>query len=233
MANVTSARRIRSSNAQSFSLTSHHSDTFEEPICDGSTDIGLAFTYGTPPPKVASSSLLVQPTFETQLYRTRVYRHAANRHSQSSISNDGRSTLAISLSSSLTLGEVSNISVYALPIYAYELSNANCYYAAPILVSNSSKLSETTYPATTSFQKISTRLGARLPSIAFESEIKPSRSKKLQRLPESSLFHVPLQTALEHASYLTRIVSVDNSLDITVQVPFILVACGWALKAKG
>ena len=70
------------------------------------------------------------PAFEKQLHCSRVYRHASNRHSQSSLFVDGCSTLAISLSSSLTLGEISTISVYALPIFARELSNAECY--APV-----------------------------------------------------------------------------------------------------
>ena len=72
------------------------------------------------------------PAFEEQLYCTRVYRHAANRHSWSSFLDGGRSTLAISLNSSLTLGEVSQISVYALPIFARELSNADCYDFGPL-----------------------------------------------------------------------------------------------------
>ena len=70
------------------------------------------------------------PAFEKQLHSSKVYRHASNRHSQSSLFVDGCSTLAISLSSSLTLGEVSKISVYALPVFARELSNAECY--APV-----------------------------------------------------------------------------------------------------
>jgi cell division control protein 24 len=65
--------------------------------------------------------------FEEQLHRSRVYRHAYASHSESSLVDDGRSTLALSICSSLTLGEVSNISVFALPIFAVELSNASAY----------------------------------------------------------------------------------------------------------
>jgi cell division control protein 24 len=65
--------------------------------------------------------------FEEQLHRSRVYRHAQANHSESSLLDDGRSTLALSICSSLTLGEVSNISVFALPIFANELSNAAAY----------------------------------------------------------------------------------------------------------
>lgn len=70
--------------------------------------------------------------YEEQLHRSRVYRHAQANNSDSSLMDDGRSTLALSICSSLTLGEVSNISVFALPIFATELSNASIYdFARP------------------------------------------------------------------------------------------------------
>lgn len=88
--------------------------------------------------QIASATVLVAVTgsnnepprvsaFEEQLHRSRVYRHAHANHSESSLVDDGRSTLALSICSSLTLGEVSNISVFALPIFAVELSNASAY----------------------------------------------------------------------------------------------------------
>jgi len=71
--------------------------------------------------------------FEEQLHRSRVYKHAQANHSESSLVDDGRSTLALSICSSLNLGEVSNISVFALPIFAAELSNASAYtFAQPM-----------------------------------------------------------------------------------------------------
>ena len=71
------------------------------------------------PPRVSA--------FKEQLHRSRVYRHAHANHSESSLVDDGRSTLALSICSSLTLGEISNISVFALPVFAVELSNASAY----------------------------------------------------------------------------------------------------------
>jgi cell division control protein 24 len=71
--------------------------------------------------------------FEEQLHRSRVYRHAQANYSESSLLDDGRSTLALSICSSLTIGEVSNISVFALPIFANEISNAAAYDFARIM----------------------------------------------------------------------------------------------------
>ena len=76
------------------------------------------------PPRVSA--------FEEQLHRSRVYRHAHANHSESSLIDDGRSTLALSICSSLTLGEVSKISVFALPVFADDLSNPSAYsFAQP------------------------------------------------------------------------------------------------------
>lgn len=88
------------------------------------------------PSSVESKSKHDEPVyhsvFEEQLHRSRVYRHAHSNHSESSLVDDGRSTLALSICSSLTLGEVSNISVFAIPVFAKELSNASAYsFAQP------------------------------------------------------------------------------------------------------
>jgi hypothetical protein len=78
-------------------------------------------------PKLAHIEPANASAFEEQLHRSRVYRHAQANHSESSLLDDGLSTLALSICSSLTLGEVSNISVFALPVFANELSNAAAY----------------------------------------------------------------------------------------------------------
>ncbi|KAK3655202.1 GTPase activating protein (GAP) for Rho1p [Elasticomyces elasticus] len=70
--------------------------------------------------------------FEEMLHRSRVYRHVSESDYSPSLISDARSTLALSICSSLTLGEVSNISVYAIAVYAIELSNATCYEASAV-----------------------------------------------------------------------------------------------------
>lgn len=69
--------------------------------------------------------------FEEQLHWSRVYRHAHANHSESSLTVDSRSALAFSMCSSLTLGDVSKISVFALPVFADDLSNPSAYTFAP------------------------------------------------------------------------------------------------------
>lgn len=66
--------------------------------------------------------------FEEQLHTSRVYRHAAVEH-RDSINGGARSVAAFSILSSLTLEDVSKISLFELPVYPSELSNGTCYTA--------------------------------------------------------------------------------------------------------
>lgn len=116
--NHTSAQSTtsRSSRVQSMNSIRSQTASAAAPVASMGTN--------NEPPRVSA--------FEEQLHRSRVYRHAHANHSESSLVDDGRSTLALSICSSLTLGEVSNISVFALPIFAVELSNASAYtFARP------------------------------------------------------------------------------------------------------
>lgn len=101
----------RSSHVHSVSSNASYSASVAAPVASTGTN--------NEPPLVSA--------FEEQLHRSRVYRNAHANHSESSLVDDGRSTLALSICSSLTLGEVSNISVFALPVFAVDLSNAAAY----------------------------------------------------------------------------------------------------------
>ena len=108
-------------SAQSTTSRSSHVQSIHS---NGPQTVSTKITVASPhtdhePPRISA--------FEEQLHRSRVYRHANANHSESSLVDDGRSTLALSICSSLTLGEVSNISVFALPVFAVELSNASAY----------------------------------------------------------------------------------------------------------
>lgn len=64
--------------------------------------------------------------FEEQLHTSRVYRHAAVEH-RDSIIGGARSAAAVSILSSLTLEDMSKLSLFELPVYPSELSNGTCY----------------------------------------------------------------------------------------------------------
>jgi hypothetical protein len=67
-------------------------------------------------------------TFDRDLQTSRVYsRTILNRQSLSSQTSTALYTTALSLFSKLSLSEVSDLSFFALPVYAVDLENSDCY----------------------------------------------------------------------------------------------------------
>jgi hypothetical protein len=66
-------------------------------------------------------------TFEQDLAASRVYNKDINRHSLSSLTSTALYMTALSIFSKLSLSQVSNVSFYALPVYAFDLSNSEYY----------------------------------------------------------------------------------------------------------
>ena len=66
-------------------------------------------------------------TFENDLQLSRVYRKAVYRHSQLSQTSSALFSTALSVFSNLSLSQISNVSVYALPVYAIDLYNNQWY----------------------------------------------------------------------------------------------------------
>jgi hypothetical protein len=164
--------------------------------------------------------------FEEQLYQTRVYRQIADRQSLYSFPSDGRTTIAISLSSSLTLGDVSNISVYALPIFVSELSNAQCYESQ-------------SHPNATT-----TQTSEPVPSHLSESQTDGSQAKRFRRallywstrgneaMPIQSVFGVPLETSIDYAFLDTYTTGANERFKCAVRVPTVVAKCGNSLRGK-
>ncbi|KAF2825015.1 hypothetical protein CC86DRAFT_50136 [Ophiobolus disseminans] len=66
-------------------------------------------------------------TFEIELTTSRPYRKLKRRNSILSINSSRRNSMSLSAFSDLTLGDVSTISVYHLPIWSTDISNAQYY----------------------------------------------------------------------------------------------------------
>jgi hypothetical protein len=109
-----------SSTQSAVSTTSQRSST-------SSTKSQITFSPEPTSSTVDHNGLSRKSAFEEQLHRSRVYRRAQSYLTDLTLAEDGLSTLALSICSSLTLGEVSNISIFALPVFADELSNASAY----------------------------------------------------------------------------------------------------------
>ena len=65
--------------------------------------------------------------FEDELNSSRAYKKAVYRHSQASLTSSALFSTALSVFSNLSLAQVSNISMYALPIYSADIHNDEWY----------------------------------------------------------------------------------------------------------
>ncbi|KAI8314597.1 hypothetical protein K4K59_002678 [Colletotrichum sp. SAR11_240] len=75
-----------------------------------------------------SDRAVLKFTFDQDLGASRVYnRTLNNRQSMESLASSALYATALSVFSSLSLSQVSDISFYALPVYAVDLSNSTCY----------------------------------------------------------------------------------------------------------
>ena len=169
--------------------------------------------------------------FEEQLNRSRVYQRAAGKNIDSSTTDDGRSTLAFSICSSMTLGEVSKISVYALPVYATEISNAECYEfgrpSTPIQDSSSQSKSGVQQ----SSQKAQKNDSPLHPSWLRRKPVKGSQATT-QEAP-SRVFGVELQTSIRYANVAISLQNEEGESYIYGYIPIVVAKCGVFLKEKG
>ncbi|EQB51669.1 hypothetical protein CGLO_08766 [Colletotrichum gloeosporioides Cg-14] len=77
---------------------------------------------------MGSDRAVLKFAFDQDLETSRVYNRALKkRQSMASFTSTALYTTALSVFSNLSLSQVSNISFYALPIYAVDLSNNTCY----------------------------------------------------------------------------------------------------------
>lgn len=176
--------------------------------------------------------------FEELLHRSRVYRHASSRHSETSLVDDGRSSLAMSICSSFTLGEVSRISVYALPVYADELSNAECYnfqsllHAHPHPSSQPPGITHRTPEATSSSKESRAEQWQNLRTTRnnFKRLLKPNSSLANEQPP---VFGVALETSIRCANVVISLYDDEGQSNIFGYLPIIVAKCGVLLKERG
>ncbi|KAK4955705.1 GTPase activating protein (GAP) for Rho1p [Elasticomyces elasticus] len=129
--------------------------------------------------------------FEEMLHRSRVYRHVSDSDYSPSLISDARSTLAFSICSSLTLGEVSNISVYAIAVYAIELSNAICYESSVVGQHIHGSTRDSTTPAEE--KKVPAKRG-------WRSFYKKTTKADIVPAAENRIFGVALETSIRYAN---------------------------------
>ena len=165
--------------------------------------------------------------FEELLHRSRVYRHAGPEDGTPSLISDARSTLALSICSSFTLGEVSNISVYAIPIYAHELSNASCYRFDQSATSENPSSSRDE-PAS----KVLSTPEKRQWRLLFKRSSRRDKADVVPAAPDG-VFGVPLVLSIRYANVALSLWDEKGEKYIYGYTPIIVAKCGVFLKEKG
>ncbi|KAK5722215.1 GTPase activating protein (GAP) for Rho1p [Elasticomyces elasticus] len=159
--------------------------------------------------------------FEEMLHRSRVYRHVSDSDYSPSLISDARSTLALSICSSLTLGEVSNISVYAIAVYAIELSNATCYESSAVEQHSEGPTRDTT--AVAGERKVT-------PNDGWRSFYKLSPKADIVPAAENRIFGVALETSIRYANVAISLCDDQGQQYIYGYVPIVLARCTVFLK---
>lgn len=184
--------------------------------------------------------------FEEQLHNSRVYRHAAARPRDSMIS-DARSTLALSISSSLTLGDVSKISVFALPVYISELSNGSNYDVPqstlqtgnPEARGSRQQIADSSLSGPARFRNWWRRiqdLPINAPGISVHESLQLKKRGEQAYLRKKSLYRVfgaPLSQSIRLASVSISLLDSEGKSYVYGQIPIVVAKCGAFLKEKG
>ncbi|KAK5700674.1 GTPase activating protein (GAP) for Rho1p [Elasticomyces elasticus] len=167
--------------------------------------------------------------FEEMLHRSRVYRHISESDYSPSLISDARSTLALSICSSLTLGEVSNISVYAIAVYAIELSNATCYESSAVEQHKNGATRDTT--AVAGEKKVSPKRGWRS---FYKKTPKADMVPAADIVPaaENRIFGVALETSIRYANVSISLHDDQGQQYIYGYIPIVLAKCTMFLKDK-
>ena len=163
--------------------------------------------------------------FEEILMSSRAYRVASKDNSDafSIISSAGR-TASWSMLSGLSLSEISHIGIQALPIYASDIANKECYDFSPAAANT-----------------------IRIEDLQETDSLKLSRRDRLKglfripRVPEpepdhaalSPVFGVELQTSIRTANVAISRINDEGQSEIYGYIPIIVAKGGIFLKEKG
>ena len=165
--------------------------------------------------------------FEEELNGTWVYQRAARKidGSSSIISSAGR-TASWSMLTGLSLSDISNIAVLALPIYAEEISNRELYQFGEIDVD----------ALATAVEQTSNIMGSTRLSKLASTRLRRSYSVKAAieaDLGPNPIFGVPLLSSMEVACVPVSVAKRDGKILISGYVPTVVARCCAYIKDEG
>ena len=168
--------------------------------------------------------------FEEDLLASRVYRKPLYSNSGESLVTSAARTTASSVLSALSLTDISNISILAVPIYAHEISNGRRYNFGDF---------GTEIPESPG-QRPSTRsLSAILNPKKWEAFSSAVRRQRLDRKssanskPENRVLGVPLHVSMTYAKIAISLTNERGESFVYGYIPVYVAKTGVFLKEKG
>ena len=169
--------------------------------------------------------------FEEDLFASRVYRKPLFGNSGDSLFTAAARTTAWSILSGISLTDVSNISVLAVPIYAYEISNSARYIFGDFRPE--SLTVDDQEAASNAVQQISkVEQEGGFDHVYFRNQGKAAKPDTLQQ-PEPKVLGVPLQQSIQNNKIFMKISYWDGEHSAFGYIPLVVYKAGGLLKGKG
>ena len=169
--------------------------------------------------------------FEEDLFASRVYRKPLLSDSEESLITSAARTTSSSVLSALSLTDVSNISILAVPIYSHEISNSNRYsfgdfHLAPVNVEQ---------------QPTNTRPLDQLSKAnkwdGFASAVWRRKQSKLTKTdsaePLPTILGIPLSESIKYADAAISIMNKEGEIIMYGYIPIYVAKVGIFLKENG
>ncbi|PGH17526.1 hypothetical protein AJ79_01126 [Helicocarpus griseus UAMH5409] len=156
--------------------------------------------------------------FEEELFSSRVYKKSVFSQSGTSLITAATRNTCSSVLSSLSISEVSNLSVLAVPIYANEISNSQRYI-----------FGDFSSPPQANVVKNGSRIGSR---IRKWSGFRNTSREKNKPADTPTVFGAPLDVCLRHAGLAISYIDDSGNGTIIGYIPVIVGKTGLFLKEK-
>ena len=169
--------------------------------------------------------------FEEDLFASRVYRKPLFSDSGESLITSAARTTSSSILSALSLTDVSNISILAIPIYSHEISNSNRYSFGDF------------HPAAVNVEQQSTNTRPLKELLkankwgGFASAVWRRRRSKLTKTdsaePLPTVLGIPLSESIKYANVAISLSNAEGESYVYGYIPLYVAKIGVFLKEKG
>jgi hypothetical protein len=170
--------------------------------------------------------------FEEDLLASRVYKRPLFSNSRESLLTSAARSTASSILSALSISDVSNISILAVPIYAHEISNSRRYTFGdlhPKMLKIEEELSSTK-PAEDNSKE--NKWGGLAFALRRRRRVKASVLETSSASP-LGVFGVSLKTSIKYANVSISLTNEDGEHFIYGYIPMIVAKAGVFLKETG